>query len=174
MDNVSQPREMSPANETEQVVEELVGQWAGDREKLITAMLAIQDKFNWLPPDALDYMARRLNVPKAQVYHIGTFYKVFSLVPRGKHMLHLCMGTACHVRGAPLIADALEREHGIPMGGTSKDGLFTLERVNCVGACAIGPVLLVDGKYYGGMTQNRAGAIIKRLRRQAKKEEHHA
>lgn len=174
MNKMSGLMERGPSNDTERVVEELVGQWAGEPEKLIMAMLAIQDQFNWLPPDALDYMSRRLEVPRSQVYHIGTFYKVFSLVPRGKHILHLCMGTACHVRGAALVADALQREQGVPLGGTSADGLFTLERVNCVGACAIGPVLLVDGKYHGGMTQNRAGAIVKRLRRLAEKEEHHA
>ena len=170
-------RELSviePTSQTEKEVEELVKDWGGDQEKLIMAMLAVQDKYNWLPPDALDYISRRFDVPKGHIYHIATFYKVFSLIPRGKHIIKLCMGTACHVRGAPMIADSLERDYGIPLGGTSEDGLFTLERVNCVGACAIGPVLVVDGQHRGNITQNRAGAVIKRLKRLAEKEAENA
>ena len=163
-----------PTGEIEREVGEVVGQWAGDSEKLIMAMLAVQDKLNWLPPEALDSISRRLEVPKAQIYHIATFYKVFSLSPRGKHILQLCTGTACHVRGAPLVGESLRRDHSIPMEGTSEDGLFTLETVHCIGACAIGPVLVVDGKHHGEMTQNRAGAIVKRIRRREAKEVEHA
>lgn len=166
-------RELSviePTTQTEREIEELFIDWGNDREKLIMAMLAVQEKYNWLPPDALDYISRRFDVPKGHIYHIATFYKVFSLVPRGKHILQLCMGTACHVRGAPLIAESLERDYGIPMAGTSEDGLFTLERVNCVGACTIGPVLVVDGQHRGNMTQNRAAAVVKKLKRLAVKE----
>jgi len=151
---------------TDQQVEELLKDWVHDSEDLITAMLAVQEKYNWLPPEALDYVSRRLNVRKPRIYHIATFYKVFSLVPRGKHILQLCMGTACHVRGAKLIADAMARQHGLQFGKTTDDGLFTLERVNCLGACAIGPILVVDGEYKGNMTTNRANAIIKRLKRE--------
>lgn len=142
-----------------------------DSEDLVTAMLAVQEEFNWLPPQALDYISRRLSVRKPRIYHIATFYKVFSLEPRGKHILQLCMGTACHVRGAKLIADELSRRHGIHFGETTDDGLFTLERVNCLGACAIGPILVVDGDYRGNMTTNRANAVVKRLKREAIEEE---
>lgn len=138
-----------------------------DSEDLVTAMLAVQEKYNWLPPEALDYISHRLKVRKPRIYHIATFYRVFSLVPRGKHILQLCMGTACHVRGAELIADAMSRQHGLHFGKTSDDGLFTLERVNCLGACAIGPILVVDGEYKGNMTMNRANAVVKRLKREA-------
>jgi len=167
----AEPSVVAPSDEMEREVEDIIGQWGGDPRRVIMAMLAVQDKYRWLPPRALDYISRRMGVPKSQLYHIATFYKVFSLVPRGKHILQLCLGTACHVRGAPMVAEALQREHGIPLGGTSEDGLFTLERVNCVGACTIGPLLVVDGKHQGNMTQNRATAVVKRLKRMAKREE---
>ncbi len=156
---------------TDQQVEELLKDWVVDSEDLIAAMLAVQEKYNWLPPEALDYISRRLNVRKPRIYHIATFYRVFSLVPRGKHILQLCMGTACHVRGAELIAGAMSRQHGLQFGKTTDDGLFTLERVNCLGACAIGPILVVDGEYKGNMTTNRTNAVVKRLKREAAKEE---
>jgi len=152
---------------TEQQVEELLKDWALGSEDLIAAMLAVQEKYNWLPPEALDYISHRLNVRRPRIYHIATFYRVFSLVPRGKHILQFCMGTACHVRGAELIANSLSRQHGLQFGKTTDDGLFTLERVNCLGACAIGPILVVDGEYKGNMTTNRANAVIKRLKREA-------
>ena len=98
MEAIKELSVIEPTSKTEKEVEELVKDWGNDREKLIMAMLAVQDKYNWLPPDALDYISRRFNIPKGHIYHIATFYKVFSLVPRGKHILQLCMGTACHVR----------------------------------------------------------------------------
>lgn len=161
---------IEPLSNMEQAVEELVGKWAGNPSKAIMALLAVSEKYNWLPQEALNYISKRLDVPKGEVYQIATFYRVFSLVPRGKHILSLCMGTACHVGGAILIADALKREHGIPLNGTSDDGLFTLERVHCIGACAIGPVLVSEGKYHGNITQNRASAVVKRLKRLTEKE----
>jgi len=164
---------ITPAGQTEFEVEDLIGRWAGNQEKAVMAMLAVQDRYNWLPPEALNYISRRLEVPAGQLYHIATFYKFFSLTPRGKHILQLCTGTACHILGARRVADALKREHGLTFGRTSDDGLFTLEQVNCVGACSMGPVLVVDGNYHGNVNQSIAGAIVKKLARQATTEGDH-
>ena len=150
--------------EIEGEVEEIISEWVGDSEKAVMAMLAVQDRYNWLPPEALRCVSRRLNVPSAHLYHIATFYKFFSLRPRGKHVFKLCTGTSCHILRAPLVANALERQ-GLRMNGTTEDGLFTLEPVNCIGACSMGPVLEVDGKYHGEVSQEGAAAIVRRLLR---------
>jgi len=134
-------------------------------------MLAVQEEYHWLPPEAVDFISRRLRVRPSRIYHIATFYRVFSLVPRGRHVLHLCMGTACHVRGAERIASTLCQQHGLRFGKTTDDGLITLERVNCLGACALGPILVVDGEFRGNMTASRAGSIVRRLQKNAAVEE---
>ncbi len=171
MEVTGHPEMTEPASEIEREVEELIGKWAGNPSKTIMAMLAVQEKYNWLPQKALEYISIRLGVPKGQIYHIATFYKVFSLLPRGKHILQLCTGTGCHILGSALLAKTLDKRHGIPWNGTSDDGLFTLESVNCIGACSMGPVLVVDGEYHANVTHDRADAIVKRLRKRANKEE---
>jgi len=161
---------VEPRTEMEKEVEALLADYDKTPEDLIMVLQDIQGKYNWLPREALEYVSRRLDVPLAQIYHIGTFYKAFSLEPRGKHILQICMGTACHVRGAMRIAEEYERQFGLKLGKTSEDGLITFERVNCLGACAIGPIVVVDGEYKGNMTVNRANAIIKRIRREDSKD----
>ncbi|MEP0813826.1 MAG: NAD(P)H-dependent oxidoreductase subunit E [bacterium] len=151
-------------------LEELLRGYEGDQSEVIMVLQDIQDKYNWLPREALSYVARKWEIPMTELFHIATFYKAFSLKPRGKHILYLCMGTACHVREAPFILDALERDFGIRNRETTPDGLITLETVNCVGACALGPILVVDGEMKGNMTQAKAGGIIKRLRKQSAEE----
>jgi len=101
----------------------------------------------------------------AQVYSVATFYKAFSLEPRGKHIVSVCLGTACHVRGAPAVLDEAERQLGIKQGETTDDLAFSLERVNCVGACALAPVVVIDGKYYEHMTPRKMRTVLKRVRR---------
>ena len=108
-------------------------------------------------------MSKKLGVPLSQIFSLATFYKAFSLNPRGKHLVCVCMGTACHVRGAAKLSDELIRKLGIKDGETTKDGRFTLELVNCLGACALGPLMLVDDKYYGKMTSKKIDAILKNL-----------
>ena len=118
-----------------------------ERAPLISVLQDINIEFGYLPPDTLRYVSRSLQVPLARVYHVATFYTAFSLTPRGEHIIKVCVGTACHVRGAPRVLDALQNRLGIEAGQTTSDMQFTLETVNCLGACAMGPVVVADGRY---------------------------
>jgi NADH-quinone oxidoreductase subunit E len=131
---------------------------------IIAILQDVQEEVNYLPEGALRYVAERLDIPVAKVYNLATFYRAFSLEPRGRHQIYVCTGTACHVRGAVKIRDALEREIGIRAGETDEQLEFTLETVNCLGACALGPVVVVDGEYHGQMTGAKAVRLIKKLR----------
>jgi len=131
---------------------------------IVAIMQDVQDEVNYLPEGTLRYVAERLNIPVSKVFQLATFYRAFSLEPRGEHLINVCTGTACHVRGAVKIVDALEREMGIGAGETDEQLEFTLETVNCLGACALGPVVVVDGEYHGQMTAARAIRMIKKLR----------
>jgi NADH-quinone oxidoreductase subunit E len=155
----------APQSDIECEIEAILAQYDRTPEDTIMVLQDVQAKYNWLPPDALAAISHKLGVPIAQLYHIGSFYKAFALEPRGKHILQLCLGTACYVRGAALIADEMSRQWGIKLGKTTADRLITFERVNCLGACAIGPILVVDGDYRGNMSVNRANAIVKKLKR---------
>jgi len=119
------------------------------RGQLIHLLHQAQTQEGYISAEAIAAIARKLKISEGEVFGVVTFYKGFSLKPQGKHKVTLCMGTACHVRGAPLILDELERTLQIPAGETTPDGLFTLETVNCVGACALGPIVIVDGEYHG-------------------------
>jgi NADH-quinone oxidoreductase subunit E len=130
--------------------------------ELISVLQEIQRTRNWLPPDDLKTVQKLLNVPPSRVYAIATFYKAFSLEPRGKHVLQCCVGTACHVRGATMIVDRIARELDIKPGGTTKDKLFTLEEVRCVGCCAIAPVVKVGDNMHGRLTQTKAANVLKK------------
>ena len=132
---------------------------------LIAVLEAIQARYRYLPPEALILAAERLGVPLSQAYSVATFYHAFSLRPKGKHCLHVCMGTACHVRGSPQILDRLEAKLGIRAGNTTRDHLFTLETVNCLGACALGPIVVTDDEYSGQMTTQKADRLVKNIRR---------
>jgi NADH-quinone oxidoreductase subunit E len=131
---------------------------------IIAILQDVQEEVNYLPEGVLRYVAEQLDVPASKVFSLATFYRAFSLEPRGRHLIHVCTGTACHVRGAVKILDALEREIGIHAGETDEQGLFTLETVNCLGACALGPVVVVDGEYQGQMTGAKAVRLVKKLR----------
>lgn len=131
---------------------------------IIAIMQDIQDEVNYLPESVLRRVAERLQIPVAKVFQLATFYRAFSLEPRGRHLISVCTGTACHVRGAVRVVDALEREIGIGAGETDEQLEFTLETVNCLGACALGPVVVIDGEYHGQMTGARAVRMIKKLR----------
>ena len=119
-----------------------------DRSALIQVLLDIQRENHWLAKDALKQVNQRLGVPLTQIYHVATFYKAFSLVPRGRHSVSVCLGTACHVRGAPRLSDKVIETLKIKPGQTSTDMRFSLDTVNCLGCCALGPVMVVDGEYY--------------------------
>lgn len=133
---------------------------------LISSLQEIQEKYNYLPQEALRILSSELNLPLISIYEVATFYKSFSLVPKGKHICTVCQGTACHVRGSQRIVDSLSSELGIAPGCTTEDMKFTLETVNCLGCCAIGPVMVIDGIYYGGLTTNKAISLIKELEKE--------
>ena len=135
-----------------------------DPSAIIAVLQDMQEEVNYLPEGALRYVAQQLDIPASKVYSLATFYRAFSLEPRGKHQIYICTGTACHVRGAVKIIDALEREIGIQAGETDENLEFTLETVNCLGACALGPVVVVDGEYHGQMTGAKSVRLIKKLR----------
>ncbi|MGD2048126.1 MAG: NAD(P)H-dependent oxidoreductase subunit E [Chloroflexota bacterium] len=138
----------------------------GDGEGALIAVLEkIQECYRYLPPEALILASAWLNVPLSQAYSVATFYNAFSLVPRGKHCMSVCMGTACHVRGSPRILDRLESQLGIEAGETTPDRLYTLETVNCLGACALGPIVVTDGNYSGQMTTQKIDRLLKGLKR---------
>ena len=125
----------------------------------------IQAKYGYLPEEELIETAKTLAVPLIDVYGIATFYKSFSLTPRGRHQVKVCLGTACHVRGATRIGKGVERKLAIKPGETSEDGEFSLETVMCLGCCAIGPVVVVDGRYYGKVTTAKLESILGTVRR---------
>ena len=132
-----------------------------EASSLIQVMLDIQGENHWLPRDALDRVSERLGVPLARIQHIATFYKAFSLVPRGRHEVHVCLGTACHVRGAPRILDTLKDLTGIEPGETDLELKYSLETVNCLGCCALGPVVDIDGKIHGKLTPSKTTDALK-------------
>ena len=155
----------TPALEMEAaVIDTILDQHERDPSAIIAVLQDMQEKVNYLPEGALRYVAEQLDIPASKVYSLATFYRAFSLEPRGKHQIYVCTGTACHVRGAVKIIDALEREIGIQAGETDENLEFTLETVNCVGACALGPVIVVDGDYHGQMTAAKSVRLVKKLR----------
>ena len=133
------------------------------RTALITILHEIQDKYNHLPEEALRKVASRLRMDLNDLYGVATFYKSFSLTAKGKHSVTLCLGTACHVRGGPRILKEVKKFLNIEPGQTTGDKRFSLNVVNCLGVCAIGPVMLVDGKFYGEMNPVKAKRIIEKL-----------
>jgi NADH-quinone oxidoreductase subunit E len=141
-------------------LEALTARAAGRRGALIQVLQDIQDRFHWLPPEALEHVAEALSVPLVQVYGVATFYRSFSLSPRGRHTCTVCMGTACHVRGGAAVLEQFERRLGVAAGGTTPDGKYTLERVNCLGACALAPLAVVDGRYHSQMNEAKAEAVL--------------
>jgi NADH-quinone oxidoreductase subunit E len=145
------------------VINEIINKEAGGDGSLIAALEEIQERFRYLPAEALILASECLGVPLSQAYSVATFYNAFSLKPKGKHCLHVCMGTACHVRGSPQILDRLESKLGIIAGQTTHDHLFTLETVNCLGACALGPIVVTDGEYSGQMTTVKTDRLLKTI-----------
>lgn len=144
-------------------VDGIIEKYRGKRTALIGILHDIQDQYNHLPEKALKRVAFRLQMDLNDLYGVATFYKSFSLTPKGKHSITLCLGTACHVRGGPRILREVQKHLGIEAGQTTRDRQFSLQVVNCLGVCAIGPVMLVDGKFYGEMNASKAKRVIERL-----------
>ena len=140
--------------------DQIVRKYDGDKSALIQILLEIQRQNNWLPKDNLATVSRETGVPLSQIYHVATFYKAFSLVPRGRHMIRVCMGTACHTRGANSIVDNIIKMLNIKPGGVSPDMQFSLSTINCLGCCALGPVMEVDGVYHSKPTREQMEQIF--------------
>ncbi|MCX7912061.1 MAG: NADH-quinone oxidoreductase subunit NuoE [Dehalococcoidales bacterium] len=131
-----------------------------DKSALIDILHDTQAAIGYLPREALEEIARGLGIPLSQVYSVVTFFKAFSLEPRGRHLIQVCMGTACHVRGADKVLAQIEKELGVKAGANTADLRFTLQTVNCVGSCALGPVVIVDQDYYGEMAPEKVSGML--------------
>jgi NADH-quinone oxidoreductase subunit E len=142
-------------------VDQIIEQHQADPSSLIQILLDIQKENHWLPGEALSRISRKLKIPLSLIQHIATFYKAFSLVPKGRHEIHVCLGTACHVRGAIRVLDALQDLTGIKPGETDLDMKFSLETVNCLGCCALGPVMEIDGQPHGKLSPSGVEKVLK-------------
>jgi len=151
---------MTPAVDLKRT-EEIIGRYPAEPRQLISVLQDVQLTYRYLPREALELVSRALGVPLAKVYGVVTFYKAFSLTPRGEKILRACTGTACHIRGAPLILNELKTRLGVSPGQTTADQKFSLEAVNCVGACALAPVVMVDDVAHGGLTVTKVRRLIK-------------
>ncbi|MBI2287580.1 MAG: NAD(P)H-dependent oxidoreductase subunit E [Chloroflexi bacterium] len=147
--------------ELEETVGQILEKYRHDKGMLVSVLQDIQAKYRYLPKEALKQVCQGLLVPLSQVYSVATFFKAFSLLPRGRHLINVCLGTACHVRGTDKVLEKIERELGINAGSTTKDLKFTLETVNCVGACALGPIVKVDEEYHGEMSTDKVVSVLK-------------
>jgi len=139
--------------------------------QLIEVLQDMQATFHYLPEEGLRTVAERLGVPPIEVFRVANFYKAFTLVPRGRHLLTVCMGTACHVRGALRLLDTVEGQLNVSPGETTADRAFTLERVNCLGCCAIGPVVVLDDVYHDHMTPGKLRKLVTAAYKQDKEKD---
>ena len=149
-------------------VEKIIDKHEEKRTALISILHEIQDQYHHLPEGALRKVASRLRMDLNDIYGVATFYKSFSLIPKGKHSVTLCLGTACHVRGGPKILREMKKQLNIEPGQTTADKQVSLNVVNCLGVCAIGPVMFVDGKFYGEMNPVKAKRIIEKINKNNK------
>jgi len=146
-------------------VEKIVQKYGRDPSFLIPILQDVQAVWNYLPAEELKEVSTQLDLPLGQVYSVATFYKAFSLTPRGKHIVHVCMGTACHVRGSQRVLEQAERDLEIEAGQTTEDLGFTLEKVNCLGSCALGPLVTVNESYHGKMNSQKISRVIKKIKK---------
>jgi len=154
---------------THSQIDTIIEQNGGKGSAILSILQDLQTKEKYLPKEALEYIGEKLDIPLNKIYRIATFYRAFSLSPRGKHEVCVCMGTACHVRGAQRIIDQVKLALDIRPGETTKDQNFTLETVNCLGVCAAGPVVAIDGQYFGKMSPGKVGGTLKKFRSDKKK-----
>ena len=143
-------------------IDEILSKYDYKKSSLIPILQDIQAVNRWLPSEILKHVSEKLNVPLIDVYSLTTFYKSFYLKPRGKHIITVCSGTACHVRGGPKVLQEIENHLNIGVDETTPDKNFTLETVRCLGACALGPLMVVDGKYYGQMNAKKVAPTLKK------------
>lgn len=148
-------------------VDKIIEGYHGDKTAILAILQDIQAVYNYLPREAMMRVVEKLQVSTTQVSSLATFFHVFSLKPRGKNIVTVCMGTACHVRGAPRVLDEIERQMGVKNQETTPDGLFTVETVNCVGACALGPLVMVNGNYHGNIATSEVTEVLDQYRKPA-------
>jgi NADH-quinone oxidoreductase subunit E len=141
-------------------VDEIIEKNGLEQRSLIPSLLEIQTVYHYLPQEVLERVAERMSIPAVQVFQVASFYKAFSLEPRGEHIITVCLGTACHVRGGVRLIEQVGRILEIEPGQTTRDMKFTLEAVSCLGCCALGPVMVIDGKYYGHMGASKVEKVI--------------
>jgi len=154
------PGELQPKDI--RLLDAIIKKYEGKKEFLICILQDIQNVFEYLPRQALVHISENLDIPLIQVYGVATFFKAFSLTPKGGHTCTVCLGTACHVRGAEKVLDKVRRSLDIDIGETTKDMQFTPKTVNCLGACALGPMMVVDDDYHGHMSQSKVEGILKK------------
>jgi len=138
----------------------IIKNYDGDKGQLVSMLQDIQTEYHYLPKDALDEVVTLLGVPASQVYSVATFFKAFSLTPRGRHLIKVCLGTACHVRGAAKVVEKMELDLGVKRTETTPDQRYTLETVNCVGCCALGPMVMIDEKYHGQISSDKVSPLL--------------
>ena len=141
-------------------VKAIISKYNGDKGQLVSILQDIQTEYYYLPKEALIQVSETMGMPASRVYDVATFFRAFSLEPRGKHLINVCLGTACHVRGAARILEEIERNLAIKRGETTKDREFTLETVNCMGCCAVGPAVKIDGEYFGHMSTGKVDGVL--------------
>lgn len=143
-------------------VETLIDSYADRKEQLISLLQDVQAEFNYIPQDVIIKISQKLEIPLSQVFSVATFFQAFSLKPRGRHTITVCLGTACHVKGGHRLVDKIQRDFGLKPGETTKDERFTLETANCLGCCALGPVVVIDGKYESQVNPEKLEKILKK------------
>ncbi len=146
------------------LVDKVVESHRRDRDMLIQVLLDLQGSLGWLPPQALAEVSRQLRVPLTRVYQVASYYKAFSFAPRGRHSIKVCVGTACHVRGAGRVVEKMETDLGIKRTQTTPDLRFTLETVNCVGCCALGPMVMINDHYHGQVSSDKVSPLLARYK----------
>lgn len=143
-------------------VESLIESYIDKKEQLISLLQDVQAEFNYIPQDVLIRISQKLEIPLSQVFSVATFFQAFSLKPRGRHTVTVCLGTACHIKGGQRLVDKIERDYNLKPGETTEDMRFSLETANCLGCCALGPVMVIDGKYESKVTLDKLDKILKK------------
>ncbi len=149
------------AKKLKEQIRRVLGKYDSDKSALIDVLHDTQSAIGYLPKEALEEIHKGLDIPLSRVFSVATFFKAFSLTPRGRHLISVCMGTACHVRGSDKVLAQMEKELGIKNGENTADLKFTLETVNCVGACALGPMVIIGEDYHGEMTPEKVNDVLK-------------
>ena len=150
---------------TQEDLQPILDKFRNEKGSVIGLLQDIHEKYGYLPEEILRLASKELDIPLSRFFSLATFYTSFRLEPMGKHHICTCVGTACHVKGAPLIVETIERDLKIKDGETTDDGMFTLDTVNCLGACALGPLVVIDGEYHGKVKQNNVGKLLDKFRK---------